>query len=169
MFLRILASSTSYRNFFIIVLCIILLPLLVLLIAHLFPLQNGDRIQHLPVDFDDLHHLPIKTISTGAAVGRSRNPNCSHYDCFNIYKCGHRGHTRIQIFVYPLVAYTDEAGGGITSQISIEYYKILKTIVESPYYTPNPEEACLFVPSIDTLNQNRFHVKELSQVLNSLP
>lgn len=142
--------------------------MLVLLIAHLVPLQNGNGIQHIPIDFSDLHQLPVKTINSGSLLGKTRNPNCSHYDCFNIYKCGHRGHTRIQIFVYPLAAYTDELNNQITNQISIEYYRILKTIVESPYYTPNPEEACLFVPSIDTLNQNRFRVKDVSKILNSL-
>jgi len=56
--------------------------------------------------------------------------------------------------------------GGKTSK---EYHTILSAIVESQYYTTNPEEACVFVSSIDTLNQNRFRVKETSQALALLP
>lgn len=169
MFFKIFTSSSSFRNFFIIVLCIILLPLLVLFIAHVFPLRVSGGVRHLPVTFDNLHKLPVRKIAHDAPFEKARNPNCSHYDCFNIYKCGHLGETKIQIYVYPLAIYQEDSGAVITSQMSMEFYKILKTIVDSPYYTANPEQACLFVPSIDTLNQNRFNVRKVSQVLHSLP
>ncbi|XP_067013455.2 exostosin-2 [Anabrus simplex] len=52
--------------------------------------------------------------------------------------------------------------------MSREFYFILQSIIESKYYTPNPDEACIFVPSIDTLNQNRFRTLETSQALASL-
>ncbi|KAK6641325.1 hypothetical protein RUM44_013034 [Polyplax serrata] len=82
--------------------------------------------------------------------------------------CDARDH-KIQIYVYPLRTYFDDQGNQITPQISLEYYKILKTIVNSKYYSPNPEEACILVPSIDTLNQNRLKQNEVSKALSTLP
>ncbi|KAL0275447.1 UNVERIFIED_CONTAM: hypothetical protein PYX00_003286 [Menopon gallinae] len=40
---------------------------------------------------------------------------------------------------------------------------------EGPSQNSDPEEACILVPSIDTLNQNRLRLREVSQALNSLP
>jgi len=168
MFLRIILTSSNYRNFFIIVLCIILLPLAVFFIAHIVSIRGSGYIQHFPLTFYNIHDLPVKILPASTLNELPRDPKCSHYDCFNIYKCGHRDQTKIQIYVYPLYHYDDEAGNSVTS-ISIEFFKILKTIVNSPYYTPNPDEACILVPSIDTLNQNRLRVKDISRVITSLP
>ncbi|KAG7202832.1 hypothetical protein KM043_009985 [Ampulex compressa] len=49
-----------------------------------------------------------------------------------------------------------------------EFYQILNTIISSKFYTPNPYEACIFIPSIDTLNQNRLKLQEVSQALRTL-
>jgi glucuronyl/N-acetylglucosaminyl transferase EXT2 len=73
------------------------------------------------------------------------------------------------VYVYPLKKYVDERGIPVGSKMSREFYFILQTILESKYYTPNPEEACILVPSIDTLNQNRFRVMETSSALATLP
>lgn len=49
-----------------------------------------------------------------------------------------------------------------------EFYQILKTLVDSPYYTPDPKKACLFVPSIDMLNQNLIDKNLVGKALASL-
>lgn len=54
------------------------------------------------------------------------------------------------------------------TSLTKEFYTILNTIKNSPYYTNNPAKACIFVPSIDTLNQNRFDVNLVGKALASL-
>lgn len=95
--------------------------------------------------------------------------NCTFYNCFNIYRCGHKFKGGFKVYVYPMARYIDPDGIPIGGKISKEYHTIISTIIESHYYTANPEEACVFVSSIDTLNQNRFRVKETSQALALLP
>jgi len=68
-----------------------------------------------------------------------------------------------------MAKHIDLDGIPIGRKMSKEYHSILKAIIDSQYYTKYPEEACVFVPSIDTLNQNRFRVKETSQALALLP
>lgn len=102
-----------------------------------------------------------------AELARTRNPNCSFFDCFNVYRCGHGHHLkRAMIYVYPLTEYSDEKKS--TTFITKEFYRILKTIINSPYYTPIAKEACLFVPSIDLLNQNLIDKNLVGKALNSL-
>lgn len=79
------------------------------------------------------------------------------------------GTNRIQVYVYPIQKFVDEQGIPIGGMMSKEMYSILEAIVESHYYTPDPTQACILVPSIDTLNQNRFRPKQTSQALKSLP
>lgn len=95
--------------------------------------------------------------------------NCSFFDCFNIYRCGLEHNGNFKVYVYPMAKHVDLEGTPIGGKMSKEYHSMLSAIVESKYYTRNPEEACVFVPSIDTLNQNRFRVKETSQALALLP
>ncbi|CAG9769155.1 unnamed protein product [Ceutorhynchus assimilis] len=102
-------------------------------------------------------------------VGRPRNPKCNHWDCFNIYRCGHTGHDRIAVYVYPLEKYLDENGKTAFEGVSKEYYDLLKGIVDSKYYTANPNEACVFIPFLDTLNEERIDVNLSSRILNQLP
>lgn len=73
------------------------------------------------------------------------------------------------MYIYPLQKFVDENGIPIGGMMSQEMYSILETILESRYYTADPSQACILVPSIDTLNQNRFRPKQTSQALNSLP
>ena len=36
--------------------------------------------------------------------------------------------------------------------LTTEFYEMLEAVYSSPYYTEDPSEACLFIPSIDLLN-----------------
>lgn len=133
----------------------------------------------------DLVDIPQIVLDKDAELARARNRNCSFWDCFNVYRCGQRGgaaaggsaaglwaeeqQERISIYVYPLKEYVDADSRKQAFQLTKEFYTILKTIVNSPYYTANPNEACLFVPTLDTLNQNRIDVNLVGKALASLP
>lgn len=85
------------------------------------------------------------------------NTKCSHYSCFDIYKCGMINYNPyelpkllkndvrevIKVYVYPPDNH---------QQVSVEFSRMLNAILNSQYYTSNPNEACLLVPSIDLLN-----------------
>jgi glucuronyl/N-acetylglucosaminyl transferase EXT2 len=160
-----------YRHFFVGLFVILLLSLAIVAVVHYLPTGvyegHGKIYQH--ISLDDLDRVPEVVIATNAPLAEGRNPHCSYYDCFNVYRCGHTGSNKIQVYVYPMRKYVDERNIPVGSQMSREFYFILQTILESKYYTPNPEEACILVPSIDTLNQNRFRVMETSEALTSLP
>lgn len=116
----------------------------------------------------DLSLIPDVVLEDDSELARARNPNCSYWDCFNVYKCGQRDQERIAIYVYPLKNYADTSGQS-AFVLTREFYFILQAIVESPYYTPNPNEACIFIPSIDILNQNKVDTNLVGKILASLP
>ncbi|XP_069687765.1 exostosin-2 [Periplaneta americana] len=160
-----------YRHFFLGLFAILLLSLAIVVTVHYLPsgVYEGHEKIYQHISLDNLDRIPEVVIATDAPLSEGRNPHCSYYDCFNVYRCGHRGSNKILVYVYPLRKYVDERDIPVGSQMSREFYFILQTILESRYYTPNPEEACILVPSIDTLNQNRFRVMETSEALASLP
>uniref|UniRef100_A0A182W3Y6 Exostosin-2 n=1 Tax=Anopheles minimus TaxID=112268 RepID=A0A182W3Y6_9DIPT len=126
----------------------------------------------------DLADVPQVVLDKEAELARARNRNCSYWDCFNVYRCGQRAPTlddddadgeRISIYVYPLKEYLDADSKRPAGPLSREFYRIVQTIVNSPYYTANPNEACLFLPTLDTLNQNRIDTTLVGKALASLP
>uniref|UniRef100_A0AAG5DJ14 Exostosin-2 n=1 Tax=Anopheles atroparvus TaxID=41427 RepID=A0AAG5DJ14_ANOAO len=124
----------------------------------------------------DLADIPQVVLDKEAELARARNRNCSYWDCFNVYRCGQRAvvgtdgsQERISIYVYPLKEYIDADSKRPAFQLSKEFHTILKTVVNSPYYTSNPNEACLFMPTLDTLNQNRIDTTLVGKALASLP
>lgn len=162
-----------YRHFFISLFIVLIISIIIIIFGVMNTLlpnlysSDSDGYQH--ISLGNLERIPVFKIPADTPISSGRNNRCSYYDCFSVYHCGHRGSAQISVYVYPLKKYVDEKGMPIGNQMSREFYGILKTIINSKYYTPNPEEACLYVPSIDTLNQNRFRTKETSQALALLP
>jgi glucuronyl/N-acetylglucosaminyl transferase EXT1 len=79
--------------------------------------------------------------------------------CFDKTKCL----KDFKIYVYPI-----HAG----EKLCPLFAKILKVIKESSFYTDNPSEACLFIPSIDTLDRDRLsadYVQRVGDKIRSLP
>ncbi|MBN3286810.1 EXT1C protein, partial [Polyodon spathula] len=81
-----------------------------------------------------------------------KNSRCRMETCFDFSKCEKFG---FKVYVYPL-----EKG----DRVSESYQKIITSIVESRYYTPNPQEACLFVLNIDTLDRDQLSVQYVHNV-----
>jgi len=87
---------------------------------------------------------------------------CRMETCFNFTKCSGRP---FKVYVYPEDEYVIP---------SDNYAKIVNRLRQSTYYTPNPDEACLFVLSLDTLDrdsdngQNNEYVKNLPGKLANL-
>ena len=127
--------------------------------------SNGEKFN---LDLSDIKKI---VLNKDAELPRIRNSNCSYWDCLNVYRCGQRDLDKITIYMYPIQEFVDEDGKKATQEgatLSKEFYTILKTIVKSPYYTANPNEACIFIPSLDTLNQIRIDTNLVGKSLASL-
>jgi glucuronyl/N-acetylglucosaminyl transferase EXT2 len=102
------------------------------------------------------------------------NDSCNHFNCFDVYRCGNHengidlNEELISVYIYPSINYIDSNSRPISSRISEEFWELLKAITDSPYYTSNPSNACLFIPNIDFLNQNNVRLEESQQILASL-
>ncbi|KAM7342720.1 exostosin glycosyltransferase sotv [Cochliomyia hominivorax] len=122
-------------------------------------LRNFNRIS---LDLNDITEVRL---SESVDRSKSRRSNCSIWTCVDPYRCGH---DRISVYVYPLVEYVDASSGTEAAPLTQEFFQILSTIVQSPYYTSNPNQACLFVPSIDLINQNNVDIDLINRALASL-
>lgn len=107
-------------------------------------------------------------VPSSSSEAEVRDDTCTYYTCFDVYKCGHRG-ARITAYIYPIFKYVDERGNELVRQPSREFMELLEAIQQSEYYTSDPGKACLFIPSVDLLNQNSINSKAVSQILNALP
>ena len=112
---------------------------------------GSELYQHLPSYFSSAqinNNLIIQTKSnTEGTTNAASATACRMDNCFDFGKCMND----FLVYVYP----PEPANSlGSTPPISANYQKILTAIIESRYYTPNPDKACLFVLGIDTLDRD---------------
>nr|XP_006631498.1 PREDICTED: exostosin-1c-like [Lepisosteus oculatus] len=81
-----------------------------------------------------------------------KNSRCRMETCFDFSICETHG---FKVYIYP-----PEKG----DRVSESYQKIITSIVESRYYTANPQEACLFVLNIDTLDRDQLSAQYVPNV-----
>ncbi|NWZ72665.1 EXT1C protein, partial [Acrocephalus arundinaceus] len=89
-----------------------------------------------------------------------RGSRCRMETCFDFSRCERHG---FKVFTYP-----QERG----QPLSETYSKILSSIERSRYHTPNPEEACLFILSIDTLDRDHLsgqYVRNVDEKIRGFP
>lgn len=55
------------------------------------------------LDLNSFNHVRF---SKDAELARSRNTNCSIYDCFNVYRCGNHLN-KVTIYVYPITEFSE--------------------------------------------------------------
>ncbi|XP_064489627.1 exostosin-2-like isoform X2 [Ornithodoros turicata] len=115
-----------------------------------------------------LDQSPRVVVHSSSPVAEPRDETCTHFTCFDVYKCGHTG-PRVTVYVYPIFRYVDEHGNVLAQQPSREFMELLDDIQQSEFYISDPTKACLFIPSLDLLNEGTINPKGISQILNSLP
>jgi len=97
---------------------------------------------------NNVHFLETKNdIYNGAVTYREpprtfSSSECTFYKCFDMTRCTGKP---FKVYMYPL----DE-----NVPPSSSYLKIINAVIDSRFYTNNPEEACLFVLSLDTLDRD---------------
>ena len=102
--------------------------------------------------------------------------NCHFHTCFNISRCVHTVNDLIGVYVYPRqrYQYVEPVSGTEAKTVvydppfSQEYEELLTAVVNSDYYQPNSSLACVFIPSLDTLNEQLINASVYSGALHSL-
>ncbi|KAL8220640.1 UNVERIFIED_CONTAM: Exostosin-1c [Gekko kuhli] len=102
--------------------------------------DNGDHYAQSPKDRRELRQNIYKY------------SRCRMETCFDFSKCRENG---FKVFVYP-----SESG----DPVSESYLKIITSLEESRYYTPNPKEACLFVLNTDTLDRDHLSIQYVHNI-----
>ncbi|NXU40356.1 EXT1C protein, partial [Drymodes brunneopygia] len=87
-----------------------------------------------------------------AWLSAPRSSSCRMETCFDFSRCERHG---FKVFTYP-----QERG----QPVSETYGKILRSIERSRYHTPHPEEACLFILAIDTLDRDHLSAQYVPDV-----
>ena len=141
-------------------------------IFHSEDLHSEEKKTISSLNLNAVLNLPKTVIENGYSKPSkliATDLDCKMYSCFDVYKCGNSGFNHITVYLYPLTDYVDPNSDPISAPISREFYEIYTTIASSKYFVDSPEEACLFIPPIDLLNQNGLNVQGISLALASLP
>lgn len=157
---------TKFHSFYLALFSIILAGIIVTGILQFWP-HSIESEKQPRYRIQSYSSLPEVKVPDSSPLGSKSAEKCHYHDCFDVYRCG-SDVDRISVYIYPMKKYMDENGIPITGQISREFFELLTAISESPFYTPNPDQACLLLPSIDLLTQEMVRVKEMGQVLAQL-
>ncbi|KAK2518677.1 Extl1 [Columba guinea] len=104
--------------------------------------------------------LPSPRERRAAWLNVYKDSRCRMETCFDFSRCEKHG---FKVFTYPRER---------DQPLSESYSKILTSIERSRYYTPNPEEACLFILSIDTLDRDHLssqYVRNVDEKIRAFP
>lgn len=131
----------------------------------ILPFSDDEFDLNSPLD-DDLAEVRLKT---DAPLPEKRDSKCLMHSSFDIFRCALNENKLISVYVYPNTRYLDERGHTINKAMSQEFYELLAAIVKSKYYTSDLNNACIIIPSIDTLNQNDQDLTGIARILAGLP
>lgn len=143
----------------------ILLSLIVTIWWNLVEYRQVTATKDWTFELISIKEAPIEVLSENESIPTKHD--CSNSQCLDIFKCNVLDE-HIRIFVYPITRFVDETQFSVSPPQSKEFQELLEAAVKSKYYTSNPDEACLFVPSVDLLTQASLDLATTSQILNSL-
>ena len=132
--------------------------------------QNSEQIlqqlEHAP-DF----YLDSVNVSSPRPISETETETCHFFNCFNIYRCvDHSGkQKRFRVHIPAPKRFLTKSDKNIYEEVSpftLEFVEILEAISESEYYTDDPDQACIFVPALDLLNE--FQLKDSSLASKAL-
>ena len=100
---------------------------------------------------------PIKSIS-----------DCSHFSCFDVYRCNAYGDYRISIYTYPDIQFQSRTSV-INVTASQTFRQLRNSVRRSPFFTASTSNACIILAPVDFLYPQSAQLYNLSVLLNSLP
>ena len=126
-----------------------------------FPLSFSKRGDLRPYadadDYESISDMHLSPKQRRESAPEFKKQRCRMETCFNYTKC----EKDFKVYVYP-----------VQERVSESYSKILISIQDSKYYTSNPEEACIFILSIDTLDRDvlsQNYAKDIQSKIDRLP
>ena len=114
--------------------------------------------------------LVLDLTSTSPERKFVKNTSCRFHKCFDVLRCGLREDGKLGVHIYPTSWRINGVNGSpLFAPLSKQFIQLLEAIESSGYYEENADEACLFVPAIETLNANRLDDELVSKALGRLP
>ncbi|CAO2579792.1 Ext2 [Lemmus lemmus] len=159
--------KTKHRFYYVTLFSIVLLGLIATGVFQFWP-HSIESSSDGGVEKRSIREVPVVRLPAASPIPERGDLSCRMHTCFDVYRCGFNPKNKIKVYIYPLKKYVDDAGVPVSSTISREYNELLTAISDSDYYTDDISRACLFVPSIDVLNQNPLRIKETAQALAQL-
>uniref|UniRef100_A0A670JF98 Exostosin-2 n=1 Tax=Podarcis muralis TaxID=64176 RepID=A0A670JF98_PODMU len=159
--------KTKHRIYYIALFSIVLLGLIATGMFQFWP-HSIESSNDWTVEKRSIHDVPVVKIPADSAIPERGDLSCRMHTCFDVYRCGFNPKNKIKVYIYSLKKYVDEYNMPVSHTISREYNDLLTAISDSDFYTDDINRACLFVPSIDVLNQNMLRIKETAQALAQL-
>ncbi|TRY55513.1 hypothetical protein DNTS_014029 [Danionella cerebrum] len=161
--------KTKHRIYYITLFSVVLLGLIATGMFQFWP-HSIESSAEWSLDRRSVHDAPLVKIPVSSPIPERGDLSCRMHTCFDVYRCGYNPKNKIKVYIYPLQRFVDEVGVSISSTgLSREYNDLLSAISDSDFYTDDMNKACLFVPSIDVLNQNSLRIRETAQALTMLP
>ncbi|NXO84134.1 EXT2 protein, partial [Sitta europaea] len=159
--------KTKHRIYYITLFSIVLLGLIATGMFQFWP-HSIESSSDWTVEKRSVHDVPVVKLPADSPIPERGDLSCRMHTCFDVYRCGFNPKNKIKVYIYSLKKYVDEYGMLVSNTISREYNELLTAISDSEFYTDDVNRACLFVPSIDVLNQNALRIKETAQALAQL-
>merc|ERR1712223_119626 len=95
--------------------------------------------------------------------------NCLYHTCFDVYKCGGL-HKKILVHISkPQRIFAGLVEPREVSIFTSHYVDVLEAITKSGFYTEDPNEACIFVPPFNLLNEANLDPISSSKALAKMP
>ncbi|XP_053490077.1 exostosin-2 [Ictalurus furcatus] len=161
--------KTKHRIYYITLFSVVLLGLIATGMFQFWP-HSIESSAEWTLDRRSVHDAPLVKLPTSSPIPERGDLSCRMHTCFDVYRCGYNPKNRIKVYIYPLQRFVDEVGVPISSSgLSREYNELLSAVSDSDFYTDDVTRACLFIPSIDVLNQNSLRIRETAQALAVLP
>uniref|UniRef100_A0A3P8TBB2 Exostosin glycosyltransferase 2 n=1 Tax=Amphiprion percula TaxID=161767 RepID=A0A3P8TBB2_AMPPE len=161
--------KTKHRIYYITLFSVVLLGLIATGMFQFWP-HSIESTADWTLDKRSVHDAPLIRLPVSSPIPERGDLSCRMHTCFDVYRCGYNPKNRIKVYIYPLQRFVDELGVPISSTgLSREYNDLLSAISDSDFYTDDVTRACLFIPSIDVLNQNSLRIRETAQALAMLP
>nr|KAF6324469.1 exostosin glycosyltransferase 2 [Myotis myotis] len=157
----------KHRIYYITLFSVVLLGLIATGVFQFWP-HSIESSNDWSVEKRSVRDVPVVRLPADSPIPERGDLSCRMHTCFDVYRCGFNPKNKIKVFIYSLKKYVDDSGVPVSNTISREYNELLTAISDSDYYTDDITRACLFVPSIDVLNQNTLRIKETAQALAQL-
>uniref|UniRef100_A0A673ZB78 Exostosin-2 n=1 Tax=Salmo trutta TaxID=8032 RepID=A0A673ZB78_SALTR len=160
-----MCMKTKHRIYYITLFSVVLLGLIATGMFQFWP-HSIESTADWSLDRHSVHDASLVGLPVSNPIPERGDLSCRMHTCFDVYRCSYNPKNRIKV----RLRFVDEVGVPISSTgLSREYNDLLSAISDSEFYTHDITRACLFVPSIDVLNQNSLRIRKTAQALAMLP